>query len=142
MKRRLIALGMICCMLMAPVTVWGNTSAYSSEEIATPWYTYVNVVNTILSIDDGVATCHVKVFENSSKPFDYSKLTVYLKKSSGTTVKTFTATKYPSSLGYFTWTDTYNLTAKGTYYIKAVNKLYKDGSLVETITTTSVNQTY
>jgi len=142
MKRKLTILYVVFCLVMIPLTAWANSSQYSSEEGVTPRYTHVTGINTIFGIVDGVAGCSVTVYESSARPFDYSKLTVYLKKSSGTTVKTWTATKYPSSSGYFNWNKTYDLTAKGSYYIKAVNKLYKNGSLVETITTTSVTDTY
>lgn len=142
MKKKLTILSMVLCLLMMPVATWGETSTYATEDEIMPCYTYVNMINTLFGITDGVAMPSVVVYENVAKPFDYSKLTVYLKNSSGTTVKTWTATKYLNSLGYFTWTTEYDLTTKGTYYIKAVNKLYKNGSLVETITTTSVTDTY
>lgn len=142
MKKKLMILGMVLCLLITPLSAWASSAEYSTGETATPYYTYVNAVQTVLSISGGTATGIVTVYENPNKPFDYSKLTVYLKKSSGTTVKTWTTTKYLNSYGYFKWTDTYDLTSKGTYYIKAVNRLYKNGVLSETITTTSVNQTY
>jgi len=142
MKKKIISICMVLCLLMSPTIVWAESSTYSTGETVSPRYAYVNVVNTIFGIVDGSACCSVTVYENSNKPFDYSKLTVYLKKSSGTTVKTWTATKYPDVYGDFTWTGSYKLTARGSYYIKAVNKLYKNGSLVETITTTSVTDTY
>ncbi len=142
MKKRITILCVVLCLVMTPLAAWGNSGTYATGETATPWYTYANGVKTLFGITDGVAGCIVTVYEKTASPFDYSKLTVYLKKSSGTTVKTWTATKYPSSSGYFNWTKEYALTARGSYYIKAVNKLYKNGSLVETITTTSVTDTY
>lgn len=141
MKKKLIILSMILCLLMAPLSAWASSGEYSTGQVM-PRYAYVDGINTLFNISGSTATGVVTVYENTSDPFDYSKLTVYLKKTTGTTVKTWTATKYPNSGGYFTWTDTYKLTSKGTYYIKAVNKLYVDDELSETITTTSVNQTY
>ncbi len=143
MRRKLMIIGMILCLLMVPMSAWADSSEFTTAGSVQPRYTYVNVVHTMLSINSsGVATCVVSIDENPDNPFTYSKLTVYIKKSSNdSTVKTFTATKY-STNGYFTWSDTYKLTAKGTYYIKAVNKLYKNGNLVETITTSSVTDTY
>lgn len=142
MKKKLMILSMILCLLMAPMTSWASSAEYSAGQVM-PRYAYVDLVNTLFSIDNsGTATAIVRVYENPDDPFDYSKLTVYLKKTTGTTVKTWTATKYPNSGGYFNWSGTYELTSKGTYYIKAVNKLYVDDKLSETITTTSVNQTY
>ena len=142
MKKRLVVVGMILCLLITPMAAWGESSIYSTGEVVTPYYTHANMVKTIFSITDGTAVCSITVYEKAASPFDYSKLTVYLKKSSGTTVKTWTATKYPNSMNYFNWNKEYALTARGSYYIKAVNKLYKNGSLVETITTTSVTDTY
>ena len=141
MKKKLMILTMILCLLMMPLSAWASSGEYTTGQV-TPRYAYVDGINTLLGISSGTATGVVTVYENTSDPFDYSKLTVYLKKTTGTTVKTWTATKYPNSGGYFTWTGTYDLTSTGTYYIKAVNKLYVDGELSETITTTSVNQTY
>lgn len=142
MKKKLLIIGMILCLLMTPLAAWADSAVYSMGETVTPRYATVNVVNTILNITSGTAQAAVTVFENPNDPFDYSKITVYLKKSSGTTVKTWTATKYPSSAGLFSWSGSYDLTSRGTYYIKAVNKLYQDDELIETITTTSLEDTY
>lgn len=143
MKKKLLVIGMILCLLMTPLAAWADSATYSTGETATPWYTSVAAINTILNItSDGTAQGAVTVYQKNSNPFDYSKITVYLKKSSGTTVKTWTATKYPSSAGLFSWSGSYDLTSRGTYYIKAVNKLYQDDELIETITTTSLEDTY
>ena len=141
MKKKLLIIGIIICLLMTPVAAWADSSFYTTGDSIMPRYTCVNGINTTFGISEGTAGISITVQEKANNPFDYSKLTVYLKKSSGTTIKTWTATCYPS-LGDFTWRKTYALTSRGTYYVKAVNKIYKNGSLVETITTTSVNQTY
>ena len=139
MKKKLVILLMICCLLVAPTSAWAD-----SGSVVQPRYTYVDVIHTMLGINSsGLATCYVSLNEDNTKTFTYSKLTVYIKKSSNdATVKTFTATKYPDATGNFSWDDSYQLTARGTYYIKATNKLYKNGALVETINTRSVNVTY
>jgi len=141
MKKKLLILSMILCLLMTPIAAWASSAEYSTGQVM-PRYAYVDGINTLLGISSGTATAVVTVYENTSDPFDYSKLTVYLKKTNGTRVKTWTATKYPNSSGYFTWTDTYKLLARGSYFIEAVNKLYVDGKLSETIITYSVSQTY
>lgn len=142
MKKKLLILTMTFCLLMTPLAAWADSATYSTGETATPWYTTVAGINTIFNITDGTAQGVVTVYQRTANPFDYSKITVYLKKSSGTTVKTWNATKYPNSAGHFNWTGSYDLTSKGTYYIKAVNKLYQDDELIETITTTSLEDTY
>jgi len=144
MRKKLLIICMAACLFAAPTAAWADTAAYSTGGGITPYYTYVNGVNTIFGIStSGLATCYVSVDENPSKPFDYSKLTVYIKKSSNdATVKNFSATKYPSSGGHFSWTGEHQLTARGSYYMKAVNKLYKNNNLVETITTYSVTDLY
>lgn len=139
MKKKLVVLVMICCLLAAPASSWAD-----SGSTVQPRYTYVDVIHTILDIDSsGLATCYVSLTEDTVKTFTYSKLTVYIKKASNdATVKSFTVTKYPDGTGFFNWYDTYQLTSRGTYYIKATNKLYKNGNLVETIHTMSQNVTY
>ncbi len=139
MKRKLTVLLMVSCLLVAPASAWAD-----SGTVVQPRYTYVDVIHTILDISSsGLATCYVSLSEDTTKTFTYSKLTVYVKKASNdATVKTFTATKYPDATGFFDWTGTYQLTTKGTYYIQATNKLYKNGNLVETIHTSSVDDTY
>lgn len=139
MKRKLVVLLMICCLLVAPASAWAD-----SGSTVQPRYTYVDIIHTIFGISDsGLATCFVSLSEDTVKTFSYSKLTVYVKRGNDDkTVKTFTATKYPDQYGYFTWVKEYQLPARGQYYIKAVNKLYKNGNLVETITTRSVYDTY
>lgn len=138
MKKKTTILFLIACLLMAPATAWADSSTVQ------PRYTYVDSIHTIFGINSsGVANCYVSLSEDSTKTFTYSKLTVYIKRySDDTTVKTFTATKYPDAGGSFYWEDTYQLQSRGTYYIKATNKLYKNGNLVETIHTTSVTDTY
>lgn len=142
MIKKLMILSMVICLLMTPLAAWADSSEYSTDAVVMPRYTHVNSIKTIFGITEGTAACSVTVFENTANPYDYTKLTVYLKKSSGTTVKTWTATGYPNASNYYRWSKTYALTTRGSYYIKAVNKLYKNGSLVETITTTSVTDTY
>ncbi|MBR3755873.1 MAG: hypothetical protein IKK48_02080 [Firmicutes bacterium] len=138
MKKKATILLLIACLLMAPATAWADSN------MVQPRYTYVDVIHTMFGISSsGLATCYVSLNEDTNKNFTYSKLTVYIKRySDDTTVKTFTATKYPDAGGYFSWTDEYQLKSRGTYYIKATNKLYKNGNLVETIHTSSVRDTY
>lgn len=140
MKRKAMILLMVACLLTVPASAWAD----SSSVVVQPRYTYVDVIHTLFGISSsGLATCHVSLNEDTNKTFTYSKLTVYIKRySDDATVKTFTATKYPSAGGSFYWEDTYQLSSRGTYYIKATNKLYKNGNLVETIHTTSVTDTY
>lgn len=140
MKKKATVIFLVACLLMAPATAWADSGGSTVQ----PRYTYVDLIHTLFGISSsGVATCYVSLEEDSTKTFTYSKLTVYIKRySDDTTVKTFTATKYPDSTGYFYWEDTYQLKSRGTYYIKATNKLYKNGNLVETIHTTSVTDTY
>ena len=139
MKRKLIVLLMICCLLAAPASAWADSGSQVQ-----PRYTYVDIVHTIFGItSSGVASCYVSLEEDSTKTFTYSKLTVYIKRASDDkTIKTYTATKYPDETGHFSWYKEYQLTARGTYYIMATNKLYKNGNLVETIHTSSVDDTY
>lgn len=140
MKKKATILFLVVCLLMAPTAAWADSASSTVQ----PRYTYVDVIHTLFGISSsGLATCHVSVDEDATKTFTYSKLTVYIKRySDDSTVKTFTATKYPDSGGSFDWTDTYQLKSKGTYYIKATNKLYKNGNLVETINTSSQTDTY
>ena len=139
MKKKLLILLMICCLLAAPASAWAD-----SGSTVEPRYTYVDIVHTIFGItSSGEACCYVSVNEDATKTFTYSKLTVYIKRASDDkTIKTFTATRYPSAGGHFDWSDEYQLTARGTYYMTATNKLYKNGNLVETINTRSVYDTY
>lgn len=139
MKRKLMVLFMICCLLAAPASAWAD-----SGNVVQPRYTYVDSIHTIFGITSGgVASWYVSLEEDSTKTFTYSKLTVYLKRSSDDkTIKSWTATKYPNDTGFFDWSGTYQLTSRGEYYIKATNKLYKNGNLVETIHTRSQNDTY
>ena len=138
MRKKLIILSMICCLLLAPATAWADSGSVQ------PRWSHVDVIHTVFGISSsGLATCYVSLDENPGDTFTYSKLTVCIKKASNdATVKTFTATKYPNASGHFDWTGTYQLKERGTYYIKATNKIYKNGTLKETIHTMSVNDTY
>lgn len=140
MKKKLMSLILCCCLVLAPASVWADSSIVYAQ----PRWSHVNVIHTSVGINSsGVATMYVAVDENPNNPFTYSKLTVYIKRASDdSTVKTFTATKYPDVDGFFYWDKSYQLTKRGTYYIKATNKIYKNGTLKETIHTVSTNDTY
>lgn len=78
----------------------------------------------------------------AGKTIDYAQVTVTVKKSTGTIVKTFTKKVYPDALNRILWADSHSLETKGTYYLHASVKLYKNDKLVETITQNSLSQKY
>ena len=145
MMRKLILVMMtIACMMCTLVMpAWADVQQSTKEEPdAELQYTYVERISLDFTITGGKANCSMKMPVKAGKEIDYAQVTMTIKKSSGTTIKTFTKKVYPDGFGYIEWNDSHGLADRGTYYLHANVKLYKNNKLVETVTGDSLSQKY
>lgn len=139
--RRIINIGVIAVMLLCSFSLCFATeeTTFSGEEIS-PRYAAVNEVKPSITIAGGNASYYVKVKPMTSTSISYINITLKLVNSSGTVLKTKTEKVYFSN-GYFKLSDSKNV-SKGTYHAEYTLKVYKSGSLVETISGKSLSEKY
>lgn len=142
MRKTAIVIMVIMCMVFSAMPVWADTveSAQPEQEAKVP-YIYAGGLNASLSIVSGTAVCTVDMPIKATQSIEYAQVNAYIKKSSGTTVKSFSQKVYPKG-GEIAWKDRHKLTNKGTYYLHVVVKCYKAGKVVETITQDSASMVY
>ena len=143
--RKLILVMMIIAWMMCTVAIpiWADVEQSTKQEPdAELQYTYVERISLDFAITGGKAKCSMKMPVKAGKEIDYAQVTMTIKKSSGTTIKTFTKKVYPDEIGRISWADSHNLEDRGTYYLHANVKLYKNSKLVETVTGDSLSQKY
>lgn len=105
-------------------------------------YVATRTVTPQLVISDGVADYSVTVTPKSSTSIGYIEGTIKLvRTSTGVTTKTTRGNMYLSS-GKFKLSGSKTLTTKGEFHIEYTLKVYKSGSLVETITGESASVKY
>ena len=105
-------------------------------------YVATSRVTPQLDISNGVADYSVTVVPKSSTSIGYIEGTIKLvRTSTGVTTKTTRGNMYLSS-GKFKLSDSKTLTSKSDYHIEYTLKVYKSGSLVETLTGKSATVTY
>lgn len=143
--RKLILVMMIiaCMMCTVAIPIWADVEQSTKQEPdAELQYTYVERISLDFAITGGKAKCSMKMPVKAGKEIDYAQVTMTIKKSSGTTIKTFTKKVYPDEIGRISWADSHNLEDRGTYYLHANVKLYRNSKLVETVTGDSLSQKY
>ena len=131
MRKLILVMMTIACIMCALVMpAWADAQQTTKQDPdAELQYTYVERISLNFTVKTG-------------KNIDYAQVTMTVKKSSGTTVKTFTKKVYPDEIGRISWADSHNLEDRGTYYLHANVKLYKNSKLVETVTGDSLSQKY
>ncbi len=142
MKRVLIILTFMLCLLLSTMTAWAGTDVTTKEEpVNESNYVHFLDLTATIVINSGVAKCGTTAPIKSGDTVDYAQVTAYIKKSTGSTVKTFNEKVYPAA-GRITWSDSYKLAARGTYYLQVIVKCYRNGKLIETLNETSKTDTY
>lgn len=130
--RKLLCVILSIVMVLA-TSVCGFGAVKPSDGAVSPQYVSSRGVYPTLSISSGgTASYSVRVYPKTSDSISYIKATLKLVDSKGNVVKTKTETVYESG-GYFKISDTKTLSSKGTYHAEYTLKVYKSGSLVETI---------
>lgn len=142
MRKTTIVITLVLCLVFSAMPVWADTveSVRQEQDIQMP-YAYVNWLTLNFTITGGNTSCYADMPIKAGKSIEYAQINVYIKKSSGTTVKTFNQKVYPKG-GEIAWKGSHKLTSKGTYYLHVVVKCYKLGKVVETITKDSINKAY
>lgn len=104
-------------------------------------YAYISGLSLNLIINGGDAVCIAGMPVKLGQRIEYAQVNAYIKKSSGTTVKSFSQKVYPTD-GEIARKGSHKLTSKGTYYLHVVVKCYKSGKVVETISQDSSTKRY
>ena len=106
--RKLILVMMIiaCMMCTVAIPIWADVEQSTKQEPdAELQYTYVERISLDFAIAEGKAKCSMKMPVKAGKEIDYAQVTMTIKKSSGTTIKTFTKKVYPDEIGRISWAD-------------------------------------
>ena len=104
----------------------------SGQEIV-PFYVSATYATAGFSIKGDKATCFVKVAAKKSGSITSVKGKIQVMNASGKSIKTYD--QYLDRAGtMFTFNKSFNLTKKGSYYMKATLYCYKDGVKKDTIT--------
>lgn len=109
-----------------------------------PYYVGTQTTNEIFNISSsGVASMTTSLTPKKSVGVDEVKVTLKIKNASGVVKynKTYTAT-WSDLYGAFRLSKTYQLPGSGSYQFQATYKCYKDGSLLETINSGSILDSY
>ncbi len=105
-------------------------------------YVATSRVTPDLKITNGVANYAVTVVPKTNSSIGYIEGTIKLvRTSTGVATKTTRGNMYLSS-GMFKLSDSKTLTSKSEYHIEYTLKVYKSGSLIETITGKSASVIY
>ena len=139
--RKMISIGLAAVMLLSSFGLCfaAEETSASVEEIS-PRFAAVRDVESNVVITGGNALFYVKVMPKSSTSISYINVTLKLVNSSGTVLKTVTDKVYFSS-GYFKLSSNKTV-SRGTYHAEYTLKVYKSGSLEETISGKSLSEKY
>lgn len=108
----------------------------------TPYFISIYNISYTFDISESTAEAKIRIIPKSNNEPDYIKVTAKLMKSSSSTpVKTWNEKLYIDGSS-FKFYGTKRLSSKGSYYLDAVVKAYKDGRLIETDTYTSEIKKY
>ena len=142
MRKIIIILSFVLCLALSTMTAWASADITTKQDPVNEMnYIHVLNVTATIFISSGVARCTSAAPIKSGDTVDYAQVTAYIKKSTGSTVKTFNEKVYPAA-GRITWSDSHTLTSRGTYYLQVVVKIYKNGKQVETLNEKSKTDTY
>ena len=142
--KRIITIIFILLMLFSFTgNCFAATSAGGGTEIA-PCYVATRSHTESFNISSsGVATMNVALAPFNTSTIDEVKATLVIKNSSGTNVYNKTHNLPWNSLyASFKTIKEHQLTKKGVYSFQVTYKCYKNGSLVETIKSTSILKSY
>ncbi len=127
MRKAVIILSFALCLLFSTMTAWAGTDLTTKEEpINGSEYVTAERIGVTLGILNGNASCKTTIKLKPGQDVDYAQVTAYIKKSTGSTVKTFNEKVYPTA-GRITWKDSHKLAARGTYYLQVNVKCYRNG---------------
>lgn len=122
MRKTTIVITVALCLVFSAMPVWANTVESVRPEIV-PETPYAYGLSASLVIVNGNVTCTAGMPIKDGKSIEYAHVNAYIKKNSGTTVKTFSK-KVKPMYGKVNWQDSHKLTSRGTYYLHVVmNKL-------------------
>ena len=140
--RKVISLGLAVMLILGLSLVPVYAALPDDGGVVVPMWNTARNADAILSISgSGTANCSVTVSPTSSSSIDAITAWVQLKNGSGVLQKGWNGTMTKSGTD-FTFRNSHQLTASGTYYLDVTLYCYKNGSLVETISCQSTRVMY
>lgn len=142
--KKVLIIAVLLMVLLLSTTVCYATSLWDENLEISPYYVGTQSHVQIFTISSsGLATMNVSLTPFNSTTIDAVKVTLVIKNSSG--VKVYNKThdmEWSSLYGSFKTVKDYQLSTKGVYEFQATYKCYKDGSLLETINSSSIVKSY
>lgn len=138
---RKLACVVLSVVMVLATCIYSFGAVRSDNKVVDLQYISTDRVVSDIAVSGSSASYYAKFAPKAGQNISYVKATLKLVNSSGTIVKTKTETIYESG-GYFKISDSKTLSSKGTYHAEYTLKVYKSGSLVETIKGQSVSATY
>lgn len=143
MRKMMTIIFVLLMVFLLTSNCYAATSSGGETEI-NPCYVGTKSHTEIFNISSsGVATMNVALAPFNTTTIDEVKATLVIKNSSGTNVynKTYNL-PWNSLYASFKVIKEYQLPEKGTYSFRVTYKCYKNGSLIETIKSSSIFKTY
>lgn len=151
MLKKLVSMIVIAAFILTPaVSVHAADSSIplpsvqASNADISPLFVGVNRITASLSISSsGTARGMVNVFPKSSSSLDYILTTASLVNSNGSKVKTWSNVKSTiNGNGYFIFDQSYTIQSRGQYKLVYTVKCYKNGAVIDTVSSETTYQTY
>lgn len=116
----------------------------NTNDVIQPYYVGTQAINQYFQISSsGKATMEAFLTPKSTALVDEVKVSLIIKNNAGASIynKTYTA-EYNRLFNEYQITKNYQLPSKGSYQFQAIYKCYKNGSLVETINSSYMTDSY
>lgn len=146
------------CFIAMTSCIFASTEAVSDPNIAQSYstlpkttiddndysilYTNVNTINSAVIVTGNTAKYYVKATPASGKSIDYIHITLRLVNDSGTSIDSVSKNVHIGTDGKYKLSDTKILTRHGKYHAKYTLKVYRRGTVVETINGSSKAYSY
>ena len=128
-------------LLICSLMLLGNFNYCFADTTITPYYNVVDMAQAIISADDDSINSTLFVSTSYDDDLDSVYVTVKVKKTSGTTVKTYN--QYMTKSNHvFIFSESTNATSSGTYYFEYTAKCYKGSVLKDTVTGNSTSVSF
>ena len=141
--KKIIMILMIITIIFSSISMCFASEVKMNED-QTPWYVVTNKYNATFSINNsGMANISCGLTPKATSTIDEVTMRFVVKNISGSIVfdKTYDAV-WSSLRGQYISSDTYQLKKRGTYSCTITMKCYKNDDLLETITSSTLTDTY
>lgn len=136
MKRKILTIIAVLVLILIPMSAY----AEGNEGIA-PCYNVIASVDSAICVVDSGIEYDMCVYVGSYDALDSAYITTTVKRASGVTVGTYSG-YMTNHGGFFLYENTVDLNNKGVYHVEYTIRCYKNGSVVDTVSESTINVTY